>query len=228
MAIPSMTLLEAIQARHSVRRYKEEPLPSDIVVALQAKIDSLNAEGRLHIQLVRNEPKAFRGVFAYGTFSGVTNYFVVTGQKTADLDERAGYYGEKLVLYAQTLGLNTCWVGLSYTKVKNTYTLAQGEKVVCYIAVGYGETQGATHKIKSPEAVSNMGSDTPRWFNSAVGAALLAPTAVNQQKFRFEYMGGNKVAAHRLFSFIGYTQIDMGIAKCHFEIGAEPERVEWA
>lgn len=223
-----MTIQEAIQARHSVRRYKEQPLTDSVVAALQDKIDALNVAGHLHIQLITNEPKAFRGVFAYGTFSGVTNYFVITGEKAADLDERAGYYGEKLVLYAQTLGLNTCWVGLSYTKVKNTYTLAHGEKIVCYIAVGYGETQGAAHKIKSAEAVSNMGSDTPQWFNNGVGAALLAPTAVNQQKFRFEYLGGNKVAAHRLFSLIGYTQIDMGIAKCHFEIGAEPETVEWA
>lgn len=41
-----------------------------------------------------NEPKAFKGIFAYGRFSGVNNYFVVSGKKADDLDERAGYYGE--------------------------------------------------------------------------------------------------------------------------------------
>jgi hypothetical protein len=34
-------------------------------------------------------------------------------KKSDDLDEKVGYWGEQLVLLAQTLGLNTCWVGLS-------------------------------------------------------------------------------------------------------------------
>lgn len=202
-------------------------LPADVAEALQTKIDELNAVGNLHIQLIQNEPKAFRGVFAYGKFSGITNYFVMAGRKANDLDERIGYYGEQLVLYAQVLGLNTCWAGLSYTKVKDTYTLASGEKIACYIAVGYGETQGVSHKVKSMEDVSNISSDTPQWFTNGVRAALLAPTAMNQQKFRLEHIGGNKVAAKRLRSIYGYTQMDLGIAKCHFEIGAKPTEVDW-
>ena len=100
-----------------------------------------------------------------------------------------GYYGEHLVLFAQTLGLNTCWVGLSYSKVPGTYVLDEGEKIACYIALGYGETQGVGHKIKTVEQVSNASDVTPSWFRKGVEAALLAPTAVNQQKFSFEYVG---------------------------------------
>lgn len=222
-----MTFAEAIESRHSVRRYKQQPLPTNVVAALQQKITELNEKAHLHIQLIQNEPKAFRGVLAYGTFSGVSNYFVMAGQKTPDLDERIGYYGEQLVLYAQTLGLNTCWAGLTYSKVKNTYTLSAGEKIGCYIALGYGETQGVSHKIKSPEAVSNISPSSPQWFVRGLRAALLAPTAVNQQKFTFEYVGGHQVIARRQFSMIGYTQMDLGIAKCHFEIGATPDVVEW-
>ena len=103
--------------------------------------------------------------------------------KAEDLDERVGYYGEHLVLLAQTLGLNTCWVGLSYTKVPGTYVLDEGEKIACYIAIGYGETQGVGHKIKAVGQVSNASDATPSWFRKGVEAALLAPTAVNQQKF---------------------------------------------
>ena len=143
-----MTLLEAIQARHSVRRYKASPLSADVKEALEAKIQEVNAKGNLHIQLICDEPKAFTGVFAYGKFSGVTNYLVMAGKKAKDLDERIGYYGEQLVLLAQQLGLNTCWAGLSYRKVENTYALADGEKIGCYIALGYSETQGVSHKIK--------------------------------------------------------------------------------
>ena len=227
-----MTLQEAIEARHSVRAYKEHPLTAEVVKALEEKIAALNREGHLHMQLIQNEPKAFQGTLAkYGKFHGVSNYIVMAGQKADDLDERIGYYGEQLVLQAQTLGLNTCWVGLSYSKVPGTYVLEEGEKIACYIAIGYGETQGVGHKVKTVEQVSRASDTTPSWFKKGVEAALLAPTAVNQQKFSFEYVGmkdgRHQVCAKKGFSMIGYTKMDLGIAKCHFEIGAGKENFEW-
>jgi nitroreductase len=224
--------LSAIEARHSVRAYKKQPLAEDVVKVLEEQISVLNREGQLHIQLILNEPKAFQGTMAkYGKFRGVTNYFVMAGKKSEDLDERVGYYGEHLVLLAQTLGLNTCWVGLSYSKIPGTYVLDEGEKIACYIALGYGETQGVGHKIKTVEQVSNVSDITPLWFKKGVEAALLAPTAVNQQKFSFEYVGvennRHQVRAKRGFSMIGYTQMDLGIAKYHFELGAGKANFVW-
>ena len=229
-----MTLQEAIQARHSVRAYKEQPLSDADANALQEKIAEMNRKGRLHIQLIRNEPRAFLGPFArYGKFSGVTNYLVMIGEKADDLDERIGYYGEQLVLFAQTMGLNTCWVGLSYTKIPGTYVLAEDEKIACYIAIGYGKTQGVSHKIKRIDQVSNISDDSPVWFRRGVEAALLAPTAINQQKFSFELLPVEdgqpaRVLAKRHFSLVGYTQMDLGIAKYHFELGAGTENFNWA
>ncbi len=228
-----MTLQEAIEARHSVRAYKNQPLADAHVEALQEKIDEVNREGGLHIQLILNEPKAFLGPFArYGKFSGVTNYLVMAGVKADDLDDRIGYYGEQLVLLAQTIGLNTCWVGLSYTKIPGTYVLNEGEVIQAYISIGYGATQGVSHKIKRIDQVSNASDTTPDWFRRGVEAALLAPTAVNQQKFSFEYIGNvdgrPQVRAKKGFSLIGYTHMDLGIAKYHFEIGAGKENFQWA
>jgi len=227
-----MTLQEAIEARHSVRAYKNQPLSEDIVKVLEEEIAKLNREGQLHIQLILNEPKAFQGTLAkYGRFRNVTSYIVMAGRQAHDLDERVGYYGEHLVLLAQTLGLNTCWVGLSYSKVPGTYVLDEGEKIACYIALGYGETQGVGHKIKTVEQVSDVSDITPSWFRKGVEAALLAPTAVNQQKFSFEYLGmkdnRHQVRAKKGFSLIGYTRMDLGIAKYHFEIGAGKENFDW-
>ena len=227
-----MTLEEAIEARHSVRAYKEQPLAENVVKVLEEKIAVLNREGKLHIQLIQNEPKAFLGTMAkYGKFRNVGNYIVMAGQKADDLDERVGYYGEQLVLLAQTLGLNTCWVGLSYSKVSGTYVLDEGEKIACYIAIGYGESQGVSHKIKTVEQVSNANDITPSWFKKGIEAALLAPTAVNQQKFSFEHVGVknncHQIRAKKGFSMIGYTKIDLGIAKYHFEIGAGEVNFEW-
>lgn len=227
-----MTILEAIEARHSVRAYKEQPLTEDVVRVLEEKIECYNQEGKLHIQLVTNEPKAFKGTLAkYGKFKNVSNYLVMAGKKSDDLDERVGYYGEHLVLLAQMLGLNTCWVGLSYSKVPGTFVLANDEKIACYIALGYGETQGTSHKVKTIEQVSNVSDITPSWFKRGVQAALYAPTAINQQKFYFEYVrvenNQHKVLAKKGFSLVGYTHMDLGIAKCHFEIGAGKENFVW-
>ena len=217
-----MNLQEAISARHSVRAYKEQPLAKDVVEVLEEKITELNRVGQLHMQLIKNEPQAFLGTLAkYGKFRGVQNYIVMAGKKAADLDDRIGYYGEALVLLAQTLGLNTCWVGLSYKKIPGTYVLEEGETI----------QQGVTHKIKTIEQVSNVSDSTPEWFRQGVEAALLAPTAVNQQKFSFEYAGiennRHKVIAKRGFSLIGYTHMDLGIAKYHFEIAAGKENFDW-
>ena len=227
-----MTLQEAIETRHSVRAYKEQPLAEDVVKVLNEQIAVMNREGNLHIQLILNEPKAFQGTLAkYGKFRNVANYIVMAGRKSDDLDERIGYYGEHLVLLAQTLGLNTCWVGLSYSKVPGTYVLDDGEKIACYIALGYGESQGVSHTIKTVVQVSNVSEASPSWFRKGVEAALLAPTAVNQQKFSFEYAGikdgHHQVRAKKGFSIIGYTQMDLGIARYHFEIGAGKENFEW-
>ena len=228
-----MTLLEAIEARHSVRKYKDEPVPEDILATLRNRIWEINQEAGLHIQLVTGEPKAFSGLICYGTFSGVTNYLVMAGKKGDDLDEKVGFYGEQLVLLAQTLGLNTCWAGVSYSKIPGTYVLEDDEKIALYIALGYGQTQGKAHKVKPAKEISNASDLTPKWFNRGVEAALLAPTAVNQQKFYIEFLGFRdysrvpKVTARPLFSMVGYSKIDLGIVKYHFELGAGKENFEW-
>ena len=226
-----MTLEEAIKARHSVRKYIDKPIDENHIKILQEKVDECNEVGNLHIQLVTNEPKAFKGKMAYGTFSGVSNYFVMVGKKSDDLSERVGYYGEQLVLLAQTLGLNTCWVGLTYNNIKEAYEKGNDEKLCCMIALGYGDDPGRNLKRKTVQQVSNASDITPAWFKKGVEAALLAPTAVNQQKFSFEYIGmkNNRhiVKASKGFSLIGYTKMDLGITKLHFEIGAGKENFEW-
>lgn len=58
-------------------------------------------------------------------------------------------------------------------------------------------------------------SDRADWFDAGVKAALLAPTAMNQQKFVFELKNGEvsvKVAGKGF-----YTKLDLGIVKYHFE-----------
>ncbi|MGN0562739.1 MAG: nitroreductase family protein [Candidatus Fimenecus sp.] len=221
-----MELIQAMQNRHSVRQYTDKPIETEILHALQAEIDACNQEGNLHIQLVKNEPKAFDGFMAhYGKFSGVSNYIALVGKKSAALDERCGYYGERLALKAQALGLNTCWVAMSYKKIPGAFEVQKGEKITVVIALGYGAVQGVPHKSKAVEEVSNSTATTPAWFKTGVESALLAPTAMNQQKFTLTYANG-KVTAKAGTGF--YTKVDLGIVKYHFELGAGKANFEWA
>lgn len=221
-----MDMMEAMKVRHSVRRYKDKSLDGEIISALETEIESCNKESGLHIQLVTDEPKAFDSFMAhYGKFSGVTNYIAMIGKKGTDLEEKCGYYGERLVLRAQQLGLNTCWVAMTYTKIKTAFSLEKGEKLCIVIALGYGETQGVAHRSKSFDQVARAEGEIPAWFRNGVKAALLAPTAMNQQKFQF-ILDGDKVRAKPGIGF--YAKIDLGIAKYHFELGADKPGMKWS
>ena len=219
-----MTICEAIEARHSVRSYKNMPIPKGLVKELQNEIELINGEKDMHIQLCINEPGAFSGLRAhYGNFKGVENYIAVVGKKSGSLDERLGYYGEGLVLKAQILGLNTCWVGQTYNKNKCHALVAKGEKIPCVIAIGYGETQGVPHKSK-PMETRYKAENPPEWFIKGMEAVMLAPTAINQQKFIFE-LKGDAVSAKATGKI--YANLDLGIAKYHFEVGAGKENFIW-
>lgn len=221
-----MTELEAIRARHSVRQYLNKPLKPDELATLRAEVDACNRESGLHIQMVTNEPKAFEGSMArYVKFSGVQNYFALVGKAGPDLQEKCGYWGERLVLKAQMMGLNTCWVALTFTKVKSAYTLGDGEKLAAVIALGHGVTQGVPHKSKPMEEVTRAEGPIPDWFRAGMEAVLLAPTAVNQQKFLFTLEENGKVSAQPGHAF--YVKMDLGIAKYHFEVGAGKENFLW-
>lgn len=224
-----MTILEAIKARHSVRKYLDKPLEAPAAEALNAEIQKCNAESGLNIQLVLEEPKAFAsGMWKYGQFSGVRNYFVMAGPKGKEAEEKIGYYGERLVLLAQTLGLSSCWVGLTYKKIPGAFTLREGDTVHCVIALGYGITPGVQHPLKPVDNFYECEGTAPQWFLDGMQAVMLAPTAINQQKFRFILHEGGIVEARTLFSMAGYTNIDLGIVKYHFETGAGRDNFRWA
>lgn len=148
----------------------------------------------------------------YGKFTNVENYIAIVGTKSDQ--QKAGYYGEQLVLKCQELGLNTCWVAMTHGKTKAI--IENGQKLLIVISLGYGETQGIPHKSKNISELSRSDEST-EWFEKGMEAVSLAPTAMNQQKFMFELKNG-KVTAKALGGF--YTKIDLGIAQYHFEVAS--------
>ena len=134
-----MDISEAMKARHSVRSYSDRPIPEDIVRILKQEAENCNLKSGLRIQVITDEASAFEGFMAhYGNFRGVKNYIALVGKKSEE--EKAGYFGEHLVLKAQALGLNTCWVAMTFKKsaCKRNCRIEKGEKLLCVLALGYG------------------------------------------------------------------------------------------
>lgn len=217
-----MEALELMKQRHSVRQYKPRAIEPEKRAALNDLCSELNQKAELSIQIVYDEPNCFNSFMAhYGKFSGVCNYIALIGRKSPRLEETLGYCGEQLVLKAQALGLNTCWVAMTHGK--SQANVGKGEKQVCLISLGYGETQGVEHKSRPMQALCRCAQPMPEWFEKGMTAAMLAPTAMNQQKFYFELRADGTVKATCGSGF--YTQLDLGIVKYHFEAASGKKTV---
>ena len=213
-----------IKARHSVRSYSDRPIDGEVLAKLQEKIDSINEESGLKIRLMLNEPSAFSGLMTKMTgFSNAVNYIAMIGPDSDDLAMRIGYYGEEIVLFAQSLGLNTCWA-MFCSKKGCKDLMEKGDKYPIGIAIGYGTTQGVQHKNRPVKDVADI-EGKPEWFIKGVESAMLAPTGMNAQKFRLDCDG-------EMVSLTGgksvLKQIDLGIVKYHFECGAGKETFRWS
>lgn len=213
-----MTVLEAINARHSVRAYQDRPVDPETRQRLDQFVQECNRESGLDIFIRYDDPAGFDSRLAhYGRFRNVKNYIVLAGKQTEDFDYVCGFYGEKIVLFAQQQGLNTCWAALTFNKRKVRELIPAGEKLCMVIALGYGETQGVNRKSKTAKDVTDTESG-PAWFSEGVSAALKAPTAVNQQKFLFSLRDGEPFV--QVKGWGSYTKVDLGIAAYHFEVAS--------
>ncbi|MBQ1478389.1 MAG: nitroreductase family protein [Erysipelotrichaceae bacterium] len=220
-----MTLIEALKERHSVRQYSPIGLKRDDVEKIQALIKEVNEESGLAIRFVRDDEKAFENFLAkYGKFKNVSNYLALVGPKSDDLEEKCGYYGEKIVLEAQRMGLRTCFVGGTYRKNKKVLYLKKEEELVCVIAIGYGENDGYAHKYRKIREISNLTEESPEWFRKGVGGAMMAPTALNQQKYYLECTGEKVKAKAGRGPF---TKVDLGIVKYNFEVTSGKDHSVW-
>lgn len=219
--------MELMVSRHSVRAYKPKALTVPQADKLNKAIEALNAESGLNMFLVVDEPKAFSNFAArYGHFSGVCNYLVLAGPDTPDLEEKCGFYGEELVLLAQEMGLNTCWVALTFSKRVVRKMIPDGQKLCIVISLGVGETPGHIRKTRPAEDLSNVTEESPTWFKRGVEAAMLAPTAINQQSF-YITLGEDGKTVEIVAKGGPCSVIDLGIVKHDFQLAAGEENFTW-
>ncbi len=217
---------KAMSERHTVRKYKADKLPSDIVEKLNSRIEENNKKYALNIQLVTDNKEAMPGVLSATMSKNVLNYMILAGPDKASTDEMLGYASADLMLYAQALGLNTWWIGGMYSKknARKNSSAPENAKIIGVVAVGYGMEQGVQHKSKSASEVSSYDGTAPDWFKAGVEAALLAPTGMNRQEFTVKGSGNEVTMTVPDASF---AKADLGICKYHFELGAGKENFTW-
>ena len=221
-----MTIKEAIPQRHMVRQYTDRVIPADIAELLRMRIAENNKKHHLQLALVVGNSDGVGSMAKLLLSRTVNNYIVLAGMDTPGLDEKLGYCGADLILYAQTLGLNTWWVGGMFNGKGALKNLSnQDVRVNGVIAIGYGRTQGVPHKSKTAAEISEYNGDAPQWFVDGITALLYAPTALNKQPYVVKGDGRKVSISAGNGHFSG---IDLGIGKYHFEIGAGKENFEWA
>ena len=221
-----MTINEAVKARHMVRKYLDKPIADDAAGKLRQRIEENNEKYGLDMKLVVNSSDGIIGAAKLIIPYCIYNYVILAGPDCPDLDEKLGRCGADVMLYAQTLGLNSWWVGGMFNAGKCLSHLDENDvRVNGVIAVGYGQTQGVQHHMKAASDISSYEGTAPGWFEAGVEAVLYAPTALNKTAFSITG-SGNKVSM--TCDNGRYSGIDLGIGKYHFETGAGKENFEWA
>ena len=71
-----MTIKEAMEQRHTVRKYKDKPIPSDLVEKLNARIAENNQAQNLSLSLVTGNADGF-GTLAKMLGKGIRNYIIL-------------------------------------------------------------------------------------------------------------------------------------------------------
>ena len=221
----TMTMQEAMRQRHTVRKFTGEGLSPEEARLLEERIDARNRELGTAISLVRNDPKVVSGILRLTLARNARDYVLLAGDDAADLGERLGYASADLMLYAQTLGLNTWWIGGTFNRGE-AGAHADGKRAIGIVVAGHGATQGKPHRSRSAAEVAEYrGGAEPEWFSRGVEAALLAPTALNRQAFHLVGDGDRVTLAYDPGAL---ADADLGIVRYHFELGAGRENFVWA
>lgn len=229
-----MALYDAIDERFSCRSYTDQPLDRATLEELGSYATMLGEEGDLRFVMVGPEDGGPQLELSRRMFTGtVSSYVALIGPDDNVTRERFGYYGEKLVLHATELGLGTCWVAGTFNRESVVVPLSEGEVIHDVIPLGHMPAKqplaqrtiraGLRKLDKKPEALyqgPTSLSAAPKWVQAGIAAVLKGPSAVNGQPVVFvqEESGLHATLPH-FKREVEYT--DLGIAKLHFQLGAE-------
>ena len=223
----------AIAGRTSRRAYKNQRIEAHKLDQINDLIHSINTESGLHIQFVEDGAHLLNGFKAsYGMISGRPSLIALAG-RTRDPERRqkAGYYGEFLVLECVSLGLGTCWISGTYNRSKciKSIQLNEDEELICVIAVGnvhqnrnlkeLAISQFGKSKQSFDELLAEKDCTPPLWVASGIDAARIAPSAANKKPISYRYQN-ELLYVYASKKTHNAEEIDLGISMAHFQLGA--------
>ena len=222
-----MNLKEAVGTRISRRAYTGVPIEKSKREIIESLIEKINNTTELKIELLDNGADMVSGMKGYGFFKGVKEVIVIKGDITSkEALEKAGYFGELIILEAEKLNLGTCWVGGTYSKKAETLRCDNGESVFSLITIGNAVKEKTTkekfirsmihRKSKSIEDMSDCDTDMPEWFRTGMEGIVRAPSALNAQKTKVSYKNGEVTIGIEYNR--SFDMVDFGICKLHFEV----------
>ncbi len=236
---------ELIRERRSVRTFDGQGISAETLQQLKGFADCCSNPYGIPIEVL------FLNAKEYGlkspVIAGTDEYIAVKLQRVPHFEEALGFAMEQFVLDAWSIGIGTTWIGgtMDRQSFEKAMDLAEDEVMPCVSPIGHTAKRmslketlmrkgvGADRRKAFEELFYTEGFDQPM-KEEAAGSLQLplqmvrwAPSAVNKQPWRVVvkendvhfYMAKGKGFES---SSVGNMQkIDMGIALCHFALGAE-------
>lgn len=248
-------LLDTVQKRKSVRTYIEKPLNETDRAKIEAFIDFLSKEehpfsAKVRIRLFDVDKDInSKSLGTYGVIKGARSYLGVAVNEAPDAMEAVGYVFEKLVLYAASIGLGTCWLGGTFNRSEfaKAMELEGDEFFPIASPIGYPAKKNHTvDKIMRKAIKADSRKDFESlFFDGGFDKALteksageyaypleilrLAPSAKNAQPWRilkdgdsFHFFEKKTIPS----SNHDIQRLDIGIALCHFDLAAKEKGFE--
>lgn len=211
-----MTIATMIPRRRSVRAYRAERIDNAVLAdllrymaGLVPLIPGVKVEGRIiptdHGNFLQKwKTPHFIAIFSDGSDDGLLN---------------VGFMYQQLDLYAQSMGLGTCWVGLGSLTDKEP--VPEGMKLAVMMAIGIPdevpERTAADFRRKPMQEISDRPDDR-------LEALRLAPSATNSQPWFVTHEGDTLHLYREELGLIKQrthgrmNKIDMGIGLCHLYV----------
>ncbi len=211
-----MNIADMIPHRRSVRAYRAEAIPAATLADLRAYMDKL-------VPLIPGAKVAGRIIpTSHGTFIQkwkTPHFIVIFSESTDDGLINAGFMFQQLDLYAQSIGLGTCWVGLG--SLNDAEPIPEGMKVAVMMAIGVPDgvpqRTPADFKRKAMTEITDQPDDR-------LEALRLAPSATNSQPWFVTHEGDTLHLFREELGLIKQrthgrmNKIDMGIGLCHLYV----------
>ena len=231
-----MDIIEAIENRISCRAFEQRAVEEEKFQQIAQEVAAINDEAGLHFQLYGPREDGTAIDMALNMFANNPPvYAALVARKDPIVEEKLGYYGERLVLFAEMLGLSTCWVASTYNHDTVRVELADDEVLHDVVPIGYapdkiplkqrtirGAIRGRSKKIDDLYRGPVPLNQAPEWVQACIDAVWKGPSAINEQPVVFvqdDVDGPVRAELSRVKTGMEYT--DLGIAKYHFQVVAQ-------